>query len=82
MREILFMNDFTKEELEELIWLAKNIPYTMAKHPIYEKIQYMIDNYCEHETNYDTLTLRDEKLGILGYFDRCKKCGEFLNDYQ
>lgn len=39
------MNDFTIEELEQLIWLAKNIPYRMSDYPIFEKIQSMIDNY-------------------------------------
>lgn len=45
------MNDFTKEELEYLYEMMSTI--SIAGHPIdddelYEKIQSMIDNYCEH----------------------------------
>ena len=47
------MNDFTKEELEELsFWLTRlammeNKMYKLKS--IHEKIQSMIDNYCEHK---------------------------------
>lgn len=51
------MNDFTKEELEILQWELNTAIHklTMAslsceKHSaLNEKIQSMIDNYCEHE---------------------------------
>jgi len=46
------MNDFTKEELEYLYEMMGTI--AIAGHPIdddalYNKIQSMIDNYCDHE---------------------------------
>lgn len=54
------MNDFTKEELEQLIWLSKNIPYRMSDYPIFQKIQSMIDNY---DTRLDYGHLTDKHIG-------------------
>ena len=48
------MNDFTKEELEELKrccnWVinCKDTHYTTITYGLPEKIQSMIDNYCPH----------------------------------
>jgi len=44
------MNDFTKEELENI--LNGNIEiYPHSYFHLRAKIQHMIDNYCEHETD-------------------------------
>jgi hypothetical protein len=41
------MNDFTKEELEEISYC---LAYTYNhEHSLFEKIQSMIDNFCEHD---------------------------------
>lgn len=46
------MNDFTKEELIELIdsfdWIEGETSWEW-KHELRHKIQSMIDNYCEHD---------------------------------
>ena len=51
------MNDFTKEELEDLLncWASAGDPPLIEKtmngwgDEMADKIQAMIDNYCEHE---------------------------------
>jgi len=48
------MNNFTKEELESLYdccepGIYEDHPPLFWKVMLQEKIQYMIDNYCEHE---------------------------------
>lgn len=64
------MNDFTKEELEDLHY------YTKRYHEFNEffqpteflnKIQSMIDNYCEHEP-------KESSISYTNYF--CIKCGK------
>lgn len=45
---VFVMNDFTKEELHRLYAMAK-IFDGKAIFPIRNKLQSMIDNYCEHE---------------------------------
>jgi hypothetical protein len=49
------MNDFTKEELkfiyDWLNWISKE------DYPVKNKIQSMIDNYCEHESSEPILVL-------------------------
>lgn len=55
------MNDFTKEELLELIgWadycVGSSLCYTETE-PLYKKIQSMIDNYCEHDYNEKSVEL-------------------------
>lgn len=70
------MNDFTKEELADLkdyINYAVSHSYgpTADKvDTIYNKIQSMIDNYCEHES---------DGLSYTAYPPQCKcnKCGEY-----
>lgn len=64
------MNDFTKEEL--IYILKKTSKGTMPiseieKHNLlHEKLQSLIDNYCEHEIYYDYDDCADY----------CKKCGK------
>lgn len=48
------MNDFTKEELEDLYiccgsGIHDDYPLEDWKKELREKIKYMIDNYCEHK---------------------------------
>lgn len=38
------MNDFTKEELEQIYFHLENEPIELGK-----KIKSMIENYCDHE---------------------------------
>lgn len=62
------MNDFTKEELEALlsaikvVWVADG---TEIEDKLFEKLQSMIDNYCEHDL-YETSSL----------VSHCCKCGK------
>jgi hypothetical protein len=45
------MNEFTKEELRWLITLCNQNQsgFVEFKHPLYVKLQSLIDNYCDHE---------------------------------
>ena len=63
------MNEFTKEELEYL----KSCPSVGCYNGLIEKIQSMIDSYCEHEWENTCCgcTLR----GIY-----CHKCGKDMGD--
>jgi hypothetical protein len=59
------MNDFTKKELENIMWAIYGeypLPIILG-----DKLQSMIDNYCEHDWKhcYD-----------LSEYDECLKCGE------
>jgi len=60
------MNDFTKEELQQirggLDWWLDNDWH--SSHVLVQKIQSMIDNYCEHECNHENI---DTNI--------CYKCG-------
>ncbi len=57
------MNDFTKEELEEIIEMANDIENGSQAHglqmhfKIRDKAQSMIDNYCEHKPSDPILVL-------------------------
>ena len=70
---VLEMNDFTKEELEEIVesfdWIESETSWDW-KHPLRNKIQSMIDNYCDHEFN--------ENIG--GFCWKCTKCGAKIGD--
>ena len=44
------MNNFTKEELETING-ALNQLYDLCKEKLIEKIQFMIDNYCDHKSD-------------------------------
>ncbi len=71
------MNDFTKNELQEIGILLKPVYWQFAHmgYPdnittgmiIMSKIQQMIDNYCEHEWD-ETFSERE--------INRCRTCGE------
>ena len=48
------MNDFTKEELEILVYslyggIYDDFPVPEENKILQTKIQFMIDNYCEHD---------------------------------
>ena len=60
------MNDFTKEELEELLDNIDQSLITVGEQAeiILSKLQSMIDNYCEHEIEVD-----------YSPYGLCKKCG-------
>ncbi len=45
------MNDFTKEELEDLLKYVTHPLWTNSQH-LSNKIQFMIENYCEHEADF------------------------------
>jgi hypothetical protein len=67
------MNDFTKEELRNLISTISTVRiYTDIDNyddDLYNKIQSMIENYCEHESahiDYDYQALK------------CNKCKEIV----
>ena len=48
------MNDFTKEELKELmygLWCRTKIDGKIINKSLYDKLKSMIDNYCEHEND-------------------------------
>lgn len=68
------MNDFTKEELEDLyaairycykqhIDLPSDTDIERFSYCLMEKIDFLIDNYCDHE--WEEFTIRNI---------RCKKC--------
>ena len=60
------MNDFTKEELKSIMYCVKQMKIHIdGYNPLKSKIQFMIDNYCEHEW------YEHKQAGIV-----CKKCGE------
>ncbi len=59
------MNDFTKEELEEIYYRLENAPQELE-----DKIQSMIENYCEHE--YIESINHCIDCGVSEY--RCNKC--------
>lgn len=70
------MNDFTKEELEEIIQFMYEVEAEhnahpekiLMSHPLYLKVQSMLENYCEHErivSNYDPQ-------------DQCRNCGKIV----
>ncbi len=65
------MNDFTKEELERILegvtwWLDGDSD--LYSEVLINKIQSMIDNYCEHECNGE----------IEIFVDTCLKCNCYL----
>lgn len=64
------MNDFTKEDWEEIYLAIEASFYTSNRSqsflkPILQKIQSMIENYCEHEN-----TIEDRAL-----LEFCRDCG-------
>jgi len=71
------MNDFTKDELEELessliFKMDRFIPIPEKRtHDLLDKIQSLIHIYCEHEWRY--------VIGNDGFAKnmKCRKCGEY-----
>lgn len=65
------MNDFTKDELYQLskAMEARLAFLSASESPLYNKIQSLIENYCEHsesevDHNYEV--------------EKCKKCGRLF----
>ena len=75
------MNDFTKEELERILDVLDINPWDLNE-VLMSKIQSLIDNYCEHETDgYTYYKSGDKCTDFLTYassdspcFLKCKKC--------
>lgn len=63
------MNDFTKEELQDIYDAVMDTSVAMFEH-LPAKIQSLIDNYCEHVFIF---TLNDSSI-------HCHKCGKNLNE--
>jgi len=62
------MNDFTKEDLEDIANALENwVPDHIG---LREKIQSMIENYCDHE--FDMTNWTNDSSGCRWY--ECKKC--------
>jgi hypothetical protein len=79
------MNDFTKEELEELIqgitwWLDGDACDFNEK--LIEKIQSMIENYCEHDRKHYDIKIyeHDNKKSdsTVKIICECLKCEKIL----
>lgn len=68
------MNDFTREELEEIIesfdWIETETWWDW-KHPLRKKILNMINNYCEHPVLEG---------GVIGF--KCMGCNGMVYDNQ
>ena len=69
------MNDFTKDELNELLsgyeFHEHNTRHNWPSLDLIKKIEYMIDNHCEHE--YAKATHECIDCGVSEY--RCNECG-------
>jgi hypothetical protein len=80
------MNDFTKEELEYIFYCVDIVTHKNDESDIYgklqDKIQSMIDNYCEHEPSrirYAVIKLRSTDTRDYEY--KCEKCKKTLFQY-
>lgn len=75
------MNDFTKEELS---LCYRTIEYMVYKEiwfqpeiaKLKDKIQSMIDNYCEHDTDVSPLYTATGDIPCAGF---CYKCGSCVS---
>lgn len=66
------MNDFTKEELEQIrAWATTDVDLSPSELEIslFDKIQSMIDNYCDHEEEVEVIMNAQG-----GFHMRCKIC--------
>lgn len=71
------MNDFTKEELEAICYdLRRNKNPWQCGETIIDKIQSMIDNYCEHEKNIWPLYTEIGDLAVAGL---CLECNQTVD---
>lgn len=76
------MNDFTKEELDELrasrcYHMDDNFPY---EDKLFMKLQSMIDNYCDHEAHLEYMLHTHVEDLFRGNEDKvllCKKCERY-----
>jgi hypothetical protein len=64
------MNEFTKEELKEILWRLTTKTVISVGNDLVPKIQRMIESYCEHENT--------ENIG--GWCYKCTKCGMKFGD--
>ena len=64
------MNDFTKEELQNILGMAKSIP--IDDRILILKLESMIDNYCEHKNKNSLCQVR--------IFYQCNDCGEYVHE--
>lgn len=75
------MNEFTKEELEELNSMIHRYMYACIDvtrtNILHKKIQSMIDNYCDHPESY---MFRYE--GWINYCDKCKRMWKTKKDIE
>lgn len=74
------MNDFTKEELEDIgscIYAVRSSSSIseMTYGLLQEKVQAMIDNYCDHESFTGSCIKID---GVA--LKTCSKCGKMFNE--
>lgn len=67
------MNDFTKEELQDMYGAVMDTSVSMIPH-LPKKIQSMIDSYCDHAWAY--------YLSCDGSDVKCQKCHKKLYDNQ
>lgn len=70
------MNDFTKEELEELmhcVYSYRDLCDENVEDSLCDKLKSMIDNYCEHEF-IATLDLKDWSKREAYAIPMCRKC--------
>lgn len=69
------MNDFTKEELEYIFYCVDIVTHKNDEHDKYEKledkIQSMIDSYCDHELEDWALMDNNQKI--------CIKCENIIH---
>ena len=86
MRRILKMNDFTKEELQYLYQAIYERPNTVTEEmdKMRDKIQSMIDNYCEHSPSrkHPPQVFSMDGPKILEWEIRCDKCMRVYYDNQ
>jgi len=72
------MNDFTKEELENIIYIINDIHKCSQAHglegdfDLRDKVQCMIDDYCEHVNDN-----RFNAMPAPGNIKMCVKCEQF-----
>jgi hypothetical protein len=62
------MNDFTKEELEELmhcVYAYRDLCDEDVEDNLCDKLKSMIENYCEHKDSYEDFSYNPT---------RCKEC--------
>lgn len=64
------MNDFTKEELKSIMYCVKQMKIHIdGYNPLKSKIQFMIDNYCEHTESKTIVNYDNDFVSV------CVKCG-------